>query len=233
MKRREGAPERSFHASILALALLTAPIVSAVPIVDMTVTPLGGSFRYEISVNNTSAEDVILVTITDAPIGDALITATLTAPTGFLASYDSGLGFVDLIEFTALFAAGTTVSGFSFESLSSPASHFSAFQGFEADLDFFSGNINRTIVSSPPESRAAQWRPGQRRDPGDGKPGLFYGGGGALPSRSPASAVNLRLNFGHDDHATNDVLYQSACFRGDNGGLAVVRRASGADGQSQ
>lgn len=150
MKRREGAPERSFHGSILALALLTAPIVSAVPIVDMTVTPLGGSFRYEISVNNTSAEDVILVTITDAPIGDALITATLTAPTGFLASYDSGLGFVDLIEFTALFAAGTTVSGFSFESLSSPASHFSAFEGFEADLDFFSGNINRTIVSSPP-----------------------------------------------------------------------------------
>src|SRR6185503_20563400 len=105
-------------ASALILTLcLVAQTVTAQVNVDAIVTPLIGSFRYDISVSNNAGEDLALVSIVDAPIGDPLIDPTLVTPAGFLGSYDGGLGFVDFLGDTDLFAAGSTVSGFSFESL--------------------------------------------------------------------------------------------------------------------
>jgi hypothetical protein len=133
---------------LLALAL-TTPTASAV-IVDMLVTPLGGSYRYEVSVNNDEVVDLAIVSIIDAPLGDPLIDPTLTTPAGFLGSYDDGLGFVDFLADTDGFLAGTTVGGFRFESLSAPGTFFTTFTALSVAGDEFTGPINvRTNAAVP------------------------------------------------------------------------------------
>ena len=69
------------HGCLLLAVALSAPTASAV-MVDMVVTPLGGSYRYDVSVNNDSLDDLAIVSISDAPLGDPLIDPTLTAPAG-------------------------------------------------------------------------------------------------------------------------------------------------------
>jgi hypothetical protein len=92
-----------------------------------TVTPQSGSFLYQLVIANAGPDDYSLVSIVDAPPGDPLIAPSLTTPAGFLGSYDSGLGIIDFIEFTDFFAAGTSIGGFSFESLAGPIGAFSMF----------------------------------------------------------------------------------------------------------
>ncbi len=99
----------------------------------------------------SSDEDVPIVSITDAPLADALIGVTLTAPAGFVALYDPGLGIVDFAENTSNFAAGTTTPGFSFESLTAPgAGVFSFFQALTVAGALSSGNVQQMVVQSPP-----------------------------------------------------------------------------------
>jgi hypothetical protein len=122
---------------------------------DMVVTPLAGSFRYDVSITNDEVVDLALVTITDAPLADPLIDPTLTTPPGFLGSYDGGLGFVDFIEgATDNFGAGTTVGGFSFESLSDTGVFFTMFSALSVDGDPFSGSIN-VRTNAVPETGGA------------------------------------------------------------------------------
>src|SRR5262245_34357450 len=110
---------------VLALtALLGATRLEAQVSVDTRVTPRGGSFRYDISVSNNASEDLAVVSILDAPLNDPLIGGSLFTPAGFLGSYDSGLGFVDLLSDTDVFSVGRTVGGFSFQSQSAPNSFF-------------------------------------------------------------------------------------------------------------
>jgi hypothetical protein len=129
--------------------LLGGQEASAVLMVDATVSPLsGGVFHYEFSVINDSLPDLFLVSITDAPLGDPLIGASLVAPAGFLANYDPGLGFLDFIaDTTPLFDIGTT-SGFAFDSAFSPTDAFSLFEG--QTLSGFpvpiTGLVNVTVV---------------------------------------------------------------------------------------
>jgi len=132
---------------ILALAL-TAQTARAITM-NMTATDLGGSFRYDISINNNEVVDLAIVSIIDAPAGDPLIDPSLVAPAGFLASYDSGLGFVDFIEAAATFAAGSTVGGFSFESLAGPGAYFTTFEALSVLGESFRGSINVTMISVP------------------------------------------------------------------------------------
>lgn len=135
--------------ALVAGALLGATSLEAQVSVDTTVTPLAGTFRYDISVSNNALEDLAIVSITDAPLNDPFIGITLTTPVGFLGSYDSGLGFVDLLADTASFSVGATVGGFSFESLSGPASFFTQFEALGVTGNSFPGTLNVTIV---PES---------------------------------------------------------------------------------
>jgi hypothetical protein len=98
-----------------------------------------------------------LVSIVDAPLGDPLIDPSLTAPAGFLGSYDSGLGIIDFIEFTEFFAAGMSIGGFSFETLAGPIGAFSMFEAFTTLGDFASGGITWNVRPGPsvPEPKGA------------------------------------------------------------------------------
>lgn len=141
---------RPGRACVLASLFCFSTAAEATLTVEATVTPLAGSFLYEYSIANSGPDDVVLVSIVDAPLGDPLIDPTLTAPVGYLASYDDGLGIVDFLEDTGLFAIGTATSGFSFESLAAPAPGvLRSFEAFEFDGDFLAGDVQTTIIPEP------------------------------------------------------------------------------------
>ena len=151
---QEDAILRSHLLVLVGLLMLSATAANAAITVNSTVTPLGGSFRYEFSITNSNVvspdEDVPIVSITDAPLADALISATLTAPAGFNALYDPGLGIVDFVEGTSNFGVGTTTPGFSFESLTAPGPGvFSSFQALTVAGALSSGNVQQMVVQSP------------------------------------------------------------------------------------
>jgi hypothetical protein len=101
----------------VGLCVLTVPSVSnAVLIVEDTVTPGVGVFHHEFTITNNTIDDVAVVSILDAPIGDPFIAGSLIVPVGFMGSYDSGLGVIVFLGGTQLFAAGTTTGGFGFDS---------------------------------------------------------------------------------------------------------------------
>jgi hypothetical protein len=138
------------------LLFVGSTAVSAELEVEATVLPLPGRFHYEFSITNSSATDVILVSIVDAPLADPLIDSTLMGPAGFLTSYDANLGFVDFLEDVQLFASGTTTSGFSFESLAGPQSAaLHSFEAFDANLELITGMVQTTVVPEP--SNMAAW----------------------------------------------------------------------------
>lgn len=147
---------KSGRAVVLALALVAglwrAGDASATVMVEATVTPLaGGVFHYDLAVVNASILDLFLVTIVDMPLADPLIDGTLTSPAGFLASYDGGLGFLDLLgDITAEFPLGRT-EPFAFDSLAGPAS-FMAFEAFDLagfPVPAVTGTLTFIIVDVP------------------------------------------------------------------------------------
>jgi hypothetical protein len=132
------------------LGALTAAPATAMLTVQALVTPVGGNFEYDITIDNGLSEDVSIVSLVDAPLSDPLIDPTLTSPAGYLASYDDGLGFVDFLEDTSSFAAGTVVAGFSFTSTSGPgAGVFASFEALTVLGDFVSGTVEVTLVPEP------------------------------------------------------------------------------------
>lgn len=138
--------------SVVGLLLLSGAPSWAVPIVQSNVTPIGGGlFHFEFSVTNNTIDDIVLVSV-DVPTGDASIGATLLAPLGFLASYDSGLGIIDFLEGTDLFSVGTTITGFSFDSVLGPGNgEFDDFSGLTVNGDTFSGTVETIVVAAVPE----------------------------------------------------------------------------------
>lgn len=132
----------------------------ALMIVDASVTPGAGFFHYEFSITNTGPEDVVLVTLLDAPLGDPLIGPSLTVPAGFLGSYDPGLGFVDFLENLDLFAAGTNSGPFIFDSLVGPgANSFSRFEALTSVGRLLTGciAINGRCLEPEPVPEPATW----------------------------------------------------------------------------
>ena len=136
------------------LVLLPAPAVHGGVLVTGTVTPLGGSYRYEASVHNPDLEDYFLVSFTDAPLADPLIDASLTTPAGFVGNYDEGLGVVDLLSDVESFAPGTTSGPFSFESLGDPTQAFASVESYFLNpatqtIDTVPGTVRWTVVPEP------------------------------------------------------------------------------------
>ena len=120
--------------------------VHATLIVNVIVTPInGGLFNYDFSIINNETEDISIVSITDAPLGDPIIDTTLVAPAGFITNYDPGLGVVDFLEDTELFGIGTTENGFTFASASGPANNFMAFEALTVNGSFISGQVQKDI----------------------------------------------------------------------------------------
>jgi len=107
---------------VLASVLLCA---LALPGAAITLTPTitnlsGGLVRYEYSVNNTSLFDFSAISISVIAAPNAV--QNLITATGFNAFFDPGLGQVDFVEDTQNFTAGSTISGFAFDSPFAPGS---------------------------------------------------------------------------------------------------------------
>lgn len=109
-----------------ALCALVLPSTTRAQVaVTPTVTSSGGLFTYDYTITNNTRLDLVLVTIPTVSAPGAV--RNLTAPAGFLASFDPDLGLVDFIEGTQAFTAGRTFSGFRFDSPIGPAaSQFTA-----------------------------------------------------------------------------------------------------------
>ncbi|MBL9139793.1 MAG: hypothetical protein JNK85_28240 [Verrucomicrobiales bacterium] len=122
-------------------ALAVAPASPGQVFVEALVTSLGSSIRYDITVDNQALEDLAIVSIIDAPSADPLIDDTLAVPSGFLGSYDGGLGFVDFIGDTEVFGAGIQTGGFHFESLVFPGAFFRKFEALGVFGTLYSGSI--------------------------------------------------------------------------------------------
>ena len=103
----------------------------------------GGPFHYEFSVENSGPEEFAILSL-NAPTFDPFIAASLVVPTGFLASYDSGLGIVDFLADTALFGVGPKLSGFSFNSETGPvSSFFDVFTALDSAGNELTGQVAR------------------------------------------------------------------------------------------
>jgi hypothetical protein len=135
----------------LLVLMLAAPTAGAANVMmDMTVTSLGGGvYHYDVEITTLGPEEFAVVSITDGPPGDPLIDSSLTAPSGFLSSYDFGLGFIDFLADTGSFAPGSVVSGFSFESLAAPPNYLTSFQALDLTGVLSTGAINIRTSAVP------------------------------------------------------------------------------------
>jgi len=115
-------------------------------VVDANVTPRPGSFLYDITVTNNETDDLAIVSFSDAPENDPLIDPSLIVPIGFVGSYDGVLQFLDFLSDTSVFAAGSTVGGFQFESLSGPGQFFRRIEGLTVNGIPVSGFVQTTVV---------------------------------------------------------------------------------------
>lgn len=134
---------RSIKLLVLASALMGALACSGTVQGQITLNPTitnlgGGLVSYQYSVSNTSLFDFSAISINVVAAPGAV--QSLTAPTGFSAFFDPGLGQVDFVENTQNFAAGTTVSGFSFISPFAP--QMSTFTALRLD-----GNGNPVTIT--------------------------------------------------------------------------------------
>lgn len=86
-------------------------------IVSPTVTHAAGAFHYSFAIANSGVDDLLLVDIPVPAVAQSIF--NLTAPSGFHAAFDSGLGLVSFLEDTSSFGT-TPTGGFSFDSLTGP-----------------------------------------------------------------------------------------------------------------
>ena len=141
-------------------SLACCGVAHAVMIVEASVTPGAGFYHYDFTITNTGPDDVVLVTLIDAPLGDPLIDPSLTVPAGFLGSYDPGLGFVDFLENFDWFAAGTISGPFIFDSLVGPdANSFSRFEALTSVGGLLTGciAINGRCLEPEPVPEPQTW----------------------------------------------------------------------------
>lgn len=104
----------------VALSVLGSAPVQGTPVVVATVTPVGPLFHYDYEITFDALDPEIAVLTINLLPGDAVLDATLVAPPLFLASYDIGLGFLDLLPVLSFPPFGT-LSGFAFDSARAPA----------------------------------------------------------------------------------------------------------------
>lgn len=133
----------------LAAAIWLPSGAKAAVLISGTVRPLGGAYQYAISIENTGPEDLALVTLVDAPLADPLMGPSLTAPAGFMASYDGGLGVLDFLGAVTDFLAGTQTGPFRFESLAGPGSAFASFESLDVTGQPTRGPVSLTVIPEP------------------------------------------------------------------------------------
>lgn len=131
--------------------LLTLAFDAGALQVNAVVSDNGSSFHYDVTVlNDDPIADLLVVSIEDAPLSDPLIGASLTAPAGFLASHDQGLGVIDLLADTSTFIANLTTGPFSFDSTFAPGQVFTRYSALNLNGDLFSGDVATRIAQGVP-----------------------------------------------------------------------------------
>ena len=122
--------------------------------VDITFSPSGnGRFLYTVEIANNLPEALSLVFITDAPKDDSILGNSITAPTGFQASYDPGLdieafGQAQFLEDSMSFSPGSVTGGFSFESATAPLTgFFTSFTAIDQNGEILNGTTN--VIPEP------------------------------------------------------------------------------------
>ena len=145
-------PNQSRHrialSALILVASLFAQTTRATAIVSRTTTPLaGGIFQYDFSIFNSGPQEIVIMTILDAPTMDPLISPTLTAPSGFLIDYDFWLGLVSFAANLDSFTAGSTKGLFSLQSSADPSTNFKMFEAFT-----LSGDIEHGTISGVPDA---------------------------------------------------------------------------------
>jgi hypothetical protein len=106
------------HGIVLFLATSVFATADQV-VVAPTVTPIAGGYEYAYTITNNTPDDPFIIDI-PVPADPAAVT-DLTAPLGFTAAFDSGLGLVSFLEDTNFFTS-TPQSGFFFDSPDGPGS---------------------------------------------------------------------------------------------------------------
>ena len=99
----------AFFAFLLPCAVSAAPLA-----VTSSVSGNGPLFLYSYTVINSSLPDLLSVTLTTPAQGSAV--QNLTAPSGFSAFFDAGIGLVDFVADTSSFSIGSSISGFTLQS---------------------------------------------------------------------------------------------------------------------
>lgn len=91
--------------------------VSVVP----TVTITGGLYNYSYTVTNFTSDDIFVVNLNGLPLVPGAL-SNFSAPSGYTITnpYDSGVGIESFLADNS-FAPGSTVSGFSFDSIFAPS----------------------------------------------------------------------------------------------------------------
>lgn len=115
--------------SLCAIAL--PRLASSQVVVTPTVTNVGALFHYNFTITNGTVFDLSLITIDVLASADAV--RNLTTPDGFTAFFDPNFGTVDFSEVTNGFAAGSSLSGFQFDSPVAPSD--TSFQALGLDPD--------------------------------------------------------------------------------------------------
>jgi hypothetical protein len=125
------------YGGMLLLCLLASVPTHAQLTVQPTVSFSSGLYNYNYSISNQSAFDVSIITLSGFfPAADAV--QNLSAPAGFLASFDSGLSLLSFIEGTQSFSAGLTFGDFTFDSPYAPVA--GSFEAIDITGDFLVGS---------------------------------------------------------------------------------------------
>ncbi len=129
--------------AVCALALTTS--ARADVSVSETITSAPGSlFQYNYTVANNTPDDIFILTLGNLPTGPNAV-QNLAYPAGFQATYDSGLNLVSFLPdlgSSSVFAAGTTLSGFSFQSPYKPL-------GTTFDTLSLNGEVTGNVTPEP------------------------------------------------------------------------------------
>jgi hypothetical protein len=135
--------------AVILFAAAASMATAGPVVVNATVTPLGPLFHYDYSITNNTGDDLLIVDIT-VPKDPSLVSG-LTAPSGFQAAFDSGLGLVSFLEDSSFFTA-SPIEGLAFDSPNSPAASSFDATVFNAALGLYTvpgPTVSPVVVPEP------------------------------------------------------------------------------------
>ncbi len=130
---------------ILAIGF-TAPAVHGQFDITVDVMPTGGGmFHYEYTATNTTAIDMVILSLLIPAEPGAI--SNLSGPAGFATSFDPGLGYLDFIGDQNLFEPALPAGLFTFDSPYGPGPV--GYESLNVNGTFFSGSTTGPVIPEP------------------------------------------------------------------------------------